>query len=186
MENLQHLAVWYGSHLWKHPLCTKTVTAMALYFLGDVASQRFSYLTKPRRTRGEYEFDVKRTLRMVCWATLITTPNSIWYGFLDDNVEGDGPYAVLTKVLVDQLVYSPPTALTFFICNDLMLGKSVLESAHEATQKIMPVLRVNWIVWPMLHLVTFTMVTLKYRVLWINVCSLGWSCFLSRRAAAAP
>ena len=38
---------------------------------------------------------------------------------------------------------------------------------------------VDCIVWPPLQLINFTFVPLRYQVLYVNGCNLGWNCFLS-------
>ena len=55
--------------------------------------------------------------------------------------------------------------------------------------KLWPTLKVNWVVWPVLQGVNLSVVPLQYRILYINVCSLFWSAYLSKMtntAAPAP
>jgi len=40
-------------------------------------------------------------------------------------------------------------------------------------------IKANWLVWPAVQSVNFTVVPLEHRVLVVNVVSLGWNCFLS-------
>lgn len=37
----------------------------------------------------------------------------------------------------------------------------------------------NWMVWPFVQAVNFKVVPLHHRVLFVNVISLGWNCYLS-------
>lgn len=52
--------------------------------------------------------------------------------------------------------------------------------------KLWPTLKVNWVVWPVLQGINFSLVPLQYRLLYINFCSLFWSAYLSNMAAAKP
>ena len=40
-------------------------------------------------------------------------------------------------------------------------------------------LRVNWVVWPVLQAVNFAFVPVQFQVLFVNVCVIFWSAFLS-------
>lgn len=56
-------------------------------------------------------------------------------------------------------------------------------AAQQVQDKLWPTLKVNWVVWPVLQAVNMSVVPLQYRLLYINVCSLFWSAFLSNMAA---
>lgn len=40
-------------------------------------------------------------------------------------------------------------------------------------------LTTNWLVWPFAQAINFKMVPLEHRVLFVNVISIGWNCYLS-------
>ena len=178
---------WYDAQLAALPLFTKTWTAIVLYVLGDVANQRWSWLEKAPRSRGDYAFDYSRTTRMAVWASIATAPNALWYLFLDANegaLYGVGVSVIVQKIALDQFVWSPPISMAFFVFDALAQGASWLEAAALSSPKVFPVLRISWLVWPCFHAVTYTLIPLRYRMLWINACMVAWSAILSRRAAA--
>ena len=45
--------------------------------------------------------------------------------------------------------------------------------------KYVEALKKNWILWPPVQTLNFTVVPLEHRVLVVNVVSLGWNCYLS-------
>lgn len=42
-----------------------------------------------------------------------------------------------------------------------------------------PALQTNWMVWPAVQVINFTYVPLIHRVLFANIISIGWNCYLS-------
>lgn len=44
----------------------------------------------------------------------------------------------------------------------------------------------NWMVWPFVQAINFTIVPLHHRVLVVNVISLGWNCYLSFLNSQGP
>ena len=49
-----------------------------------------------------------------------------------------------------------------------------------------PTLRSSWRYWPFVHLLTFSVVPLHLRVLWVDVMEVGWVCLLSLCMARKP
>jgi protein Mpv17 len=59
---------------------------------------------------------------------------------------------------------------------------SIMEGSdpqEKLKKNYIPGLKANWLVWPAVQSVNFTMVPLEHRVLVVNIVSLGWNCFLS-------
>jgi hypothetical protein len=54
----------------------------------------------------------------------------------------------------------------------------------QVTDKLWPTMKVNLVVWPVLQTINMSMVPLQYRLLYVNVCSLFWSAFLSNMASS--
>jgi protein Mpv17 len=73
----------------------------------------------------------------------------------------------------------------FFTTTTMETGNPQL-GIQSIQDKLWPTLKVNWVVWPVLQGVNFSMIPAPYRLLYINFCSLFWSAFLSNQAAAKP
>lgn len=182
--------VWYDGCLQKSPLLTKCITSGVLFALGDMLAQRLEANGEPRaheavaeKPVSEPSWDYKRTARMVIWGGVLFAPvGHGWYNLLERMVRSSGKAAVMQKIALDQLVYTPPLTLAFFTTTKLMeeatMDKFPYATSH-AFDKLVPTLKVNWTVWPVIHLCTFTVVPLQYRILFINCMSIGWSAFLS-------
>jgi protein Mpv17 len=82
----------------------------------------------------------------------------------------------VTRVLADQIIFAS-TNLAFFLSSMAYLeGSSVSE---KLSSTYVEALKKNWMVWPAVQAVNFTVVPLQHRVLVVNVVSLGWNCYLS-------
>jgi protein Mpv17 len=76
-------------------------------------------------------------------------------------------------------------SLFFFTLTTMETGDTSGKKGVAAIQeKLWPTLKVNWLVWPVLQGINLSVVPLQYRLLYINICSLFWSAFLSNMANA--
>ena len=82
-----------------------------------------------------------------------------------------------------QLTWTPVINTAFFFSTTAMATGDLRAAKRQVEDKLWPTLKVNWVVWPVLQAVNMSMVPLQYRLLYINVCSLFWSAFLSNMAA---
>jgi protein Mpv17 len=86
----------------------------------------------------------------------------------------------------------PQFTWTIFINCGFFFATSFMETGDptvgitQIKEKLWPTLKVNWVVWPVLQGVNFSLVPEPYRLLYINFCSLFWSAYLSNMAAAKP
>ena len=81
-----------------------------------------------------------------------------------------------------QLIWTPPINTLFFLYSNWMVTGSTDAAVQDVQEKLWPTLKVNWVVWPVLQAVNMSVVPLQYRLLYINVCSIFWSAFLSGQA----
>ena len=81
-----------------------------------------------------------------------------------------------------QLIWTPPINTLFFLYSNWMVTGNADAAVQDVQEKLWPTLKVNWVVWPVLQAVNMSVVPLQYRLLYINVCSIFWSAFLSGQA----
>jgi protein Mpv17 len=77
---------------------------------------------------------------------------------------------------MDQLIFTPTNLLCFLSTQAILEGsspKAKLESTYGTA------ITKNWMLWPWIQLVNFKIIPLEYRLLVVNVVSLGWNCYLS-------
>lgn len=130
-------------------------------------------------------------MRALLYGGLVFGPlGTKWYPFLDKlqlpgQLGKTGKYAnvktTIFKVGVDQLMFSPVAISLYFGIMDLMQRKSPSEIKTNWQTNFVPTLLMNWTVWPTFQAVNFWLIPVGYRLLAVNVVSLGWNTFLSHK-----
>ena len=98
----------------------KSLTSGVLGAGSDLACQSLAYSTSTvdGGIIDRSSFDVERTARMGCWGLLVSGPiGHVWYMLLDRAVRAAGVRGVVTKVLLDQMIATPPLIMAFFAWN---------------------------------------------------------------------
>ncbi|GAB9469858.1 Sym1 protein [Globisporangium polare] len=205
---MRSFRVFYDECLRKQPLLTKCVTSGILFGVGDRLAQhlegrsaaaieaqqlekeqpvdKFVDYEKERQDEKEAAMQsAKRTARMMLWGGLGFAPIAhTWYNFIEKLAPGSTAMAVAKKIAMDQVFFAPSISTTFYTVTQSLEGKSLHDALQVAKEKVPPTLRVNYMVWPLVHLFTFNFVPLQYRILYINFVSIGWSTFLSQMTNA--
>jgi protein Mpv17 len=92
---------------------------------------------------------------------------------------GSSAASVAAKIAVDQLTMEPFLISCFFITRGAFEGKN----ATDIQQKIKSDLPSTWLtaamIWPAAQVATFTVVPLKWQLLYVNGVSLCWNTFMS-------
>lgn len=83
---------------------------------------------------------------------------------------------ILARVALDQGVFAP-TFIGIFLSSMAVLEGSSPQEKLEKNYK--PALLTNYMIWPFVQLVNFKFVPLDHRVLFVNLISIGWNCYLS-------
>ena len=68
---------------------------------------------------------------------------------------------VFKKIMLTQTAFALLSLGAFYTVIPLLEGKSLAESYKELEYKLWPTMKANWKVWPIFHLVNFTMVPLN-------------------------
>lgn len=167
----------YQSLLERCPILTKAATSAVLFFGGDVGAQCIEHGRIPD------SFDTRRTVRMTLWGGLFFAPLAHgWFNLLEKLVKASGTSGVVQRVAWDQLTWTPVINVAFFTYTGLSEGRDLRGTALSVKEKMWPTLRVNWVVWPVVQAVNFSLVPLQFRVLFVNIVGLFWSGFLSLQA----
>lgn len=77
---------------------------------------------------------------------------------------------------LDQGVFAPVFIGVFLSSMATMEGNSVKEKLDK---NYTTALTSNYMLWPFAQAVNFKVVPLEHRVLFVNVISIGWNCYLS-------
>ncbi|CAN8101557.1 unnamed protein product [Discula destructiva] len=163
---------WYQARLAARPLLTQAVTTAVLFGTGDVIAQQAV------EKKGIEKHDLARTGRMALYGGVVFGPAAAtWFKFLAANVTLRSANAtILARVALDQGLFAPCAIGMFLSSMAVLEGGSVSDKLDKNYRSA---LTTNYLVWPFVQAVNFKFVPLHHRVLFVNVISIGWNCYLS-------
>lgn len=170
---------WYQARLAARPLLTQSITTAVLFATGDITAQQLV------EKRGLEKHDFVRTGRMFAYGGIIFGPAATtWFGILQRHVVLKNANAtILARVAVDQGLFAPTFVGVFLSSMAILEGSSPQEKLKSTYSTA---LTSNYMLWPFVQLVNFKFVPLHHRVLFVNVISIGWNCYLSFLNSGAP
>ena len=181
---------WYDGALNRNPLRTKIATSFTVLTTADVARQ-FAEGSPSDDNEGTV-WDPNRTLIMSVWG-LTAHPTTIhnWFNFLERFIGPSpvrGPKLVLAavtarKVVTDQFLASPFFLGSFIAYSALMRGEGVAGAQQRLREDWFTMTKAGWSTWFVAHTINFSLVPLHWRLLYINIVTLGFGTFLSLMAS---
>ncbi|KAH6650955.1 hypothetical protein F5144DRAFT_69009 [Chaetomium tenue] len=163
---------WYQARLAARPLLTQAITTSVLFAVGDITAQQLV------DKKGVEKHDLARTGRMALYGGVVFGPAAAtWFKFLSARVNLASPNAtMLARVAVDQGVFAPTFIGVFLSSMAVLEGTSPAEKLQRSYSEA---LLTNWMIWPFVQMVNFKFMPLQHRLLFVNVISIGWNCYLS-------
>ncbi|NWR46567.1 M17L2 protein, partial [Regulus satrapa] len=181
-------------------LLTNTLSCGGLLAAGDCLQQEWQ-----RRQQREGQLQLGRTGRMLLVGCSLGPLMHYWYLWLDSAFPARGLRTVLKKVLMDQALASPAMGAWFFLGIGTLEGQTLQESWDEFKEKFWEFYKVtppqavplallgpgggsqllpapfqaDWSLWPAAQVLNFLFVPPTYRVVYVNVLTLGWDTYLS-------
>jgi len=86
---------------------------------------------------------------------------------------------ITSKVLADQLIFSPIYLCIFFYSVDLMNGKTLNETKEHLRKSFGNVFMADCALWPMAQMINFSYIPTKFAPFYVNILNLFWNTFLS-------
>jgi len=180
----------YERALLANPMITKCVTAGTIFTTASISAQSIVNW----KTGANKPICFKTALRSGFFGAFIFAPlGHMFYNNLDKLVRGTAPQHVIGKIAIDQLLWTPPLTICFFSTMKVLefySDPTLMNMIQmEIEGKLWTSLKTGWTVWPLIHLVTFTVIPLRHRILWISTANLGWStfwCWLSQQDVEEP
>ncbi|KAI8362832.1 hypothetical protein BD560DRAFT_455524 [Blakeslea trispora] len=158
-----------------HRVLTKRPILVQSLSTGDVIAQQLV------EKQGWEKHDLKRTARMTVFGGIFAGPVlSQWYRLVERKVTLKQPaQALVVKVALDQLCFSPFFIAAFFTGQGLFEGKSLNEIKEKLASGYTTALIGNYKIWPAVQIFNFYFTPLNYRLMVTNVVALGWNAYLS-------
>ncbi|OAA66537.1 dihydroorotate reductase [Niveomyces insectorum RCEF 264] len=161
----------YGRAQRRRPYVTQLCAALVIALLADLSVQRMN------RERAGY--DPLRTLRSLVIGAVAAIPGYNWFVFLAQHFNySSRVLSLVTKVTVNQIVYTPIFNSYFFGMQALLAGETLQES-WDRVRRTVPISFVNSLkLWPAVTAFSFTFVPLEYRSVFAGVVAVGWQTYL--------
>ncbi|KAK9805989.1 hypothetical protein WJX73_001108 [Symbiochloris irregularis] len=166
----------YQRELSHQPLRTKALTSCALAGLSDLAAQKV-------HAQGSIRWS--RTGLMALYGLLWTGPaGHYWQNFVQKLFAGKkDPNSIAAKVILENLTFSPLMNSMFMAYVSIVIeGNSAQKTRQNLQASFAAVQAQAWKLWPLVSIINYTYVPLRFRVLVMNVVALFWSTFLNLRS----
>ncbi|KAM2092357.1 hypothetical protein TB2_030284 [Malus domestica] len=169
----QHNWSAYEDALKTNPVLAKMVISGVVYSVGDWIAQCFE--GKPL-----FEFDRSRMLRSgVVGFTLHGSLSHYYYQFCEELFPFQDWWVVPAKVAFDQTVWAAIWNSIYFTVVGFLRFESPISIFSELTATFWPMLTAGWKLWPFAHLVTYGVIPVEQRLLWVDCVELVWVTILS-------
>jgi len=157
-------------------LATNITMSGGLLFLGDVIQQNIE-LHNGVHITGTYDWP--RSGRMLLLGLFHGAPRHFFYQRLETLIPGRSMGAAAKKVFMDEALLSVFIDSSFLLGMGLLEGRGLLASWDSTRDKFPQVYLWDWLLWPPVQLLNFTLVPLQFRVLFVNLMNLVWNTVLS-------
>ena len=167
---VSNFITWFDRHQSTHPLRTQLFTSLAVYLAGDILAQNFD----------PAPYDPFRTARHLTVGAVASIPGYHWFMFLGRHFNyASRVLSISTKVVVQQIVFTPIFNTYFFGMQSLLAGAGI-GGAIDRVQRTVPESMINSLkVWPAVTAVNFTFVLPQYRFMCAGVVACLWQSYLS-------
>ena len=184
----------YESLALASPIATKSATSAVAYLLGDCLAQKASGARKKNAKRSK--LDTARVARSGVAGLISHGPQlHAWCLFLDRFVSFGGPglawARLAVKILLDQTFFSLYMNAAYCAIVETLSGRNVKAVWQRVRATAWPSLRSSWKFWPLVHMITYSVVPSHLRVLWVDAVEVVWvailaTCVSTAKAAPAP
>lgn len=166
----------YSSQLEQRPILTKSYTAGIIFWLSDFLAQRIE-----RSSEEDKPLDKTRLFATTAIGFFYFGPAAhYWYEMIFRLLPGTGLVSTIQKAALGQLLFGPSFTCIFFAASLLQSGTFSLANWGKKIRNDLPG---AWLAgcgfWPLVDLISYSLVPMNLIPLFINVCSLVWTIYLS-------
>ncbi|KAF3332985.1 Peroxisomal membrane protein 2 [Carex littledalei] len=163
----------YEEALKTNPVLAKMMISGIVYSIGDWIAQ--CYEGKPL-----FDFDRTRMFRSgIVGFTLHGSLSHYYYHFCEALFPYDDWWVVPAKVAFDQTAWSALWNSIYYLALGLLRFESPVTTFSELRATFWPMLTAGWKLWPFAHLITYGVIPLEQRLLWVDCVELIWVTILS-------
>ena len=120
--------------------------------------------------------DVRSLARFGVYGLIKGAINFAWFSFLNRQLPGTELKAVLTKVLLDQVIFTPVGGyLPFFTIMAFLEGRGLAAGLVEVRDKTPRLLSLGWRTWPVVHIANFLVVPASMQIYVIWTAGVIWN-----------
>jgi len=177
----------YSSALGAYPIITKSITAGVTFFLSDYTAQRIERPKdkveekKKKAVTPVWKHDWTRTLVSCAVGLFYFGPAAhVWYEWIFSVLPGTSLVSTLQKAALGQVLFGPSFTCIFFASSLMQSGQFTI---GNWVQKIKNDLPGAWLsgaaFWPLVDLISYSMIPIKFIPLFINGMSFVWTIYLS-------
>ncbi|KAJ6098254.1 hypothetical protein N7499_002628 [Penicillium canescens] len=190
---------WYARVQNERPYTTQFWSSIVIYLCGDLSAQMlFPAEVLPEKGDAQAQpqaqaedgdgddgprtvgYDPYRTMRHLVVGAGSSIPSYNWFMFLGNHFNYPSKIlSILTKVIVQQICFTPVFNTYFFSVHSL-LGGATMEETYERLKKALPVSITNSVkLWPAVTAFSFMYVPAQFRNVFSGVIAVGWQTYLS-------
>lgn len=169
----------YNSFVTTNPIETKACISGVVYSLGDLIAQNYE-------GRDLEELDASRIVRSGICGLVAHGPLSHLYYILLDNVfanqnivDANSWLVPVLKIGIDQTIWSVAWNSTYYVLLGLLKFENPGLIWSSVKGSWLDLLKAGWRLWPIAHLVTYGIIPVQHRLLFVDAVELIWVCVLS-------
>ncbi|KAG7022908.1 SYM1, partial [Cucurbita argyrosperma subsp. argyrosperma] len=130
--------------------------------------------------RPLFEFDRARMIRSgLVGFTLHGSLSHYYYQFCEVLFPFKDWWVVPVKVAFDQTVWSALWNSIYYVVLGILRAESMADVYSELKSTFWPMLTAGWKLWPFAHLITYGVIPVEQRLLWVDCVELIWVTILS-------
>ena len=177
---LQSAGCAYSNLLNTRPILTKSITASLIFGLSDFSAQQIESGGKVKDGNTKSK-DWIRTITASLVGLLYFGPAAhSWYETIFKILPGTSLVSTLQKAALGQLLFGPSFTCVFFATSLMQSGTFSLSNWFTKIRQDLPG---AWVAglsfWPMVDLVSYSLIPAKWIPLFVNFCSFVWTIYLS-------
>ena len=177
----------YVNQLVLHPILTKSITAGIIFGLSDLCAQSIENnnngndVDSSSSSNSTTTLSYSRILTSLLVGLLFFGPGAhYWYSFIFTILPSTTLYSTIQKAILGQLIFGPIFTCIFFAAGLLQSSSFTFTSW---VQKVILDLPSVWVkglsYWPIVDIISFMYVPVRWIPLFVNIASFIWTIYLS-------